>query len=435
MNYKNIKVTIFGLAKSGLAAAKRLHALGARVFVTELKKEVAEAQELKDLGIEYELGGHSPKSIEAAELIVVSPGIHLDLPLLLAAKKRNIAVISELELAYRLITKPLIALTGTNGKTTTVTLIGEMLMAGGLKTIVAGNIGFPLIEINETGLDYIVVEVSSYQLEGCIEFHPQISLILNIQPDHLERHGSMEEYIKQKERIFMNQSGDDCLIYNEDDPLVKKMARNCCCKTIGFAKDKANKIITLPPEEIKIPGRHNLENALAAAQAAYLCGVSKATVAKVLKTFPGVEHRIEFVAEIDGVAYYNDSKGTNPDSTIVAIETFAAKDLVLILGGRDKGTDLTPLVRLIKEKVKAVVLIGEAAKRFTKALKQTGYNSIYQADFSLPTAVHKARELAAAGDLILFSPACASFDMFNNYEERGSKFKELVLNEKEKKQS
>lgn len=408
MNLKNQHVTIFGLGKSGLAAEKKLISLGAKVRTTDSK-----------------FGEHTLDDIDGADLIVVSPGIHLDIPVLVEAKKRNIPIISEVELASYFLTKPIIAVTGTNGKTTTTTLIGEMLKAGGKRVAVAGNIGNPLVEIDDSNLDYIVVEISSYQLEAIDRFRPHISLILNIQPDHLERHHSMAGYIEQKVKIFKNQTGDDYLVYNQDDQAVVAMIKSAQAKKIGFAKYHSE-IITIAPSEIKIPGRHNLENALAAAQAAYLCGVSKAKVAQVLWTFPGVEHRLEFVTDHNGISFYNDSKGTNPDSTLVAIETFQGQGIILILGGRDKGVGLETLAQKIKQKVKAVVLIGEAAPRFESALRKTGFNSIHQADSSMEQAVAEARRLAIRGDVVLLSPACASFDMFNNFEERGKAFKKII---------
>ncbi|MBI5399996.1 UDP-N-acetylmuramoyl-L-alanine--D-glutamate ligase [Candidatus Saganbacteria bacterium] len=426
--FSNKRVSIFGLAKSGLAAARRLIKLNANVFVSErrLSEQIDPAiiNELNTLGIKSEFGGHSDKAIEKAELIVVSPGVHLDIPVLKKAQEKGIPIISEIELAARLLTKPIIAITGTNGKTTTTTLIGEMLRAGGKKIAIAGNIGLPLIEVADTNLDYIVVEVSSYQLETIDKFKPWVSVILNIQPDHLERHGSLESYINQKARIFMNQSGDDYIIYNLDDSDVVKMAQKSGAKLIGFSL-KQTAIIALSPAEIKIPGRHNLSNALAAAQAAYLCGVSPKQVADVLKTFPGVEHRIEFVAKINGVEYYNDSKATNPDSTLVALETFNNKKIILILGGRDKGVSLDKLVEKIKQNVRAVILIGEAAGRFRAALTSVGFSAIHPAS-SLADAVALSAKFAQPGDIVLLSPACSSFDMFDNYEERGRVFKKLV---------
>ncbi|MFH1541508.1 MAG: UDP-N-acetylmuramoyl-L-alanine--D-glutamate ligase, partial [bacterium] len=321
-------------------------------------------------------------------------------------------------------TKPIVAVTGTNGKTTTTTLIGEMLKAGGKKVAVAGNIGNPLVEVDDTNLDYVVAEISSYQLEASKDFKPWVSVILNIQPDHLARHGSMEEYIKTKAKIFGNQTGDDYLVYNQDDSQVVSMVKPAKAKMIGFTKEQAG-IITLNPEEIKIPGRHNLENSLAAAQAAYLCGIDKAIVAEVLKTFPGVEHRIEYVATKNGVEFRNDSKATNPDSTMVALDTYKGRGTILILGGSDKGTDLADLSNKVKQTVKEVVLIGEAADRFEQALRLVNFNSIHRAT-SLPEAVKKSYSLAGKDELVLLSPACASFDMFNNYEERGRVFKEVV---------
>ncbi|MFH1387250.1 MAG: UDP-N-acetylmuramoyl-L-alanine--D-glutamate ligase [bacterium] len=411
MNLTGKHVTVFGLGKSGLAAVKKLESVGSIVKTSDTK-----------------LGGHKLSDIEGSELIIVSPGIHLDIPVLEEAKKRQIPIISELELASYFLTKPIIAITGTNGKTTTTTLIGEILKAGGKKVAVAGNIGDPLVAVDDSQLDHIVVEVSSYQLETIDKFRPRISVILNIQPDHLERHHTMAEYIKQKAKIFKNQQGDDCVVYNEDDGEVRKMVREAKCEKQGFSKAKAAEIITIAPSEIKIPGRHNLENALAAASVANLCGIPKEVTAKVLKTFPGVEHRIEFVTRINNIDFYNDSKGTNPDSTMVAIETFAGKGIVLILGGKEKGVDLTPLINKIKASVKTVILIGEAAEIFAAALKDGGYDHYHQAGMSMEAGVKKAFSLAAPGDIVLLSPACASFDMFKNYEERGTVYKVICRN-------
>ena len=423
VDLKGKRVTVFGLGKSGMAAAKKLIAIGAVVRLTDANPR-ADVSAFDGLGLEIELGQHSSMIIEGDDLIVVSPGVHLDLPVLVEAAKRNIPIISELELASYFITKPIIAVTGTNGKTTTITLIGEMLKAGGKRVVLAGNIGLPLTEVDDTALDYVVVEVSSYQLEAIAGFRPRIGVILNIQPDHLERHHTMREYTGQKARLFLNQTGDDYLVYNQDDPAVAEMVKTARSKLLPFSASRPE-IITLPPAMIKIPGRHNLENALAAARVAALCGVGKESVAEVLRTFPGVEHRIEYVTTISGVEFYNDSKATNPDSTLVALATFKGRGLVLILGGRDKGVSLEALARAVKEDVKAVVLIGEAKARFEAALKSAGFAEIYPADTSLEEAVKKAFLAAGHGDIVLFSPACASFDMFENYEARGKAFKEI----------
>ncbi len=429
--FRKKNITIFGLGRSGIAAAKRLALLGANVLATDVKPAASfdqeVLQELKKLSIGLELGGHSPKTIESAELIIVSPGIHLDIPVLEQAKEKGIPIISEIELAYRLLKKPIIAVTGTNGKTTTATLIAELLKAGGKKVAVAGNIGSPLVEVDDSNLDYIVAEISSYQLEAIVEFRPWVSVVLNLEPDHLERHGSMEEYINQKARIFMNQTGDDYVIFNMDDSQVAKMVKNAKARTIGFSKSNSE-IITLKPDQIRIPGRHNLENSLAAAQAARLCGVTKETVAEVLRAFPGVEHRIEFVNSIDGIEFYNDSKATNPDSTLAALETFRGRGIVLILGGRDKGVALKLLCERIKEVVRDVVLIGEAAGRFKKALEAVDFRNNHGAG-SLDEAARISFNLAKPGEVVLLSPACSSFDMFANFEERGRAFKDAVKRE------
>ena len=428
MNYKNKNITVLGLAKSGFAAARKLASLGAKVLVSEVRPasaiDPALLKDLRKLKVDIELGGHSLRSIASAELIIVSPGVHLDIPVLEEARKRKLPIISEIELAYHLLKKPIIAVTGTNGKTTTTTLIGELLKAGGKKAAVAGNIGIPLVEIDDADLDLIVAEISSYQLESIVDFKPWISVILNIQPDHLERHRSMGEYMAQKSRILMNQRGDDYIVYNQDDPQVRDMVRGVRGKLIGFSKDHPE-IITISPSEIRIPGRHNLENALAAAQAAYLCGVSKEKVAEVLRSFAGVEHRIEFAGRINDIEFYNDSKATNPDSTLVALDAFDGRGIILILGGRDKGVSLDALVQRVKNGVKEVVLVGEASQRFRDALVDSGYQNIHEAG-AMEDAVRSAFRMGEPGDVILLSPACASFDMFSNFEERGRVFKQAV---------
>jgi len=423
------KVTIFGLGKSGAAAARRLTPLKAEVFISEKlpqdRIDPALVEEMKKLGVKMEFGGHTPKAIESAELIVMSPGIHLDLPEIIEARKKNIPVISEIELAFRFLSKPIIAVTGTNGKTTTATLIGEFLKAAGKRVAVAGNIGDPLIEVDDKDLDFIVVEISSYQLETIITFRPWISLILNLTEDHIERHKSMEAYGRAKSRIFMNQSKTDYVIYNADDKLVSEIVAAADARPVPFSRQNA----FLKLSDMKIPGEHNLENALAAAQAALISGVEGKVIEQVLKDFPGVEHRIEFVVEKKGVRFYNDSKGTNPDSTIVALKALSAgkKNIILILGGRDKGGSLSDLMSLVSDTVKQVILIGEAADRFKQALHKEKYQeTVLAQDFA--EAVNTAFKNAKPGDIVLLSPACASFDMFKNFEERGKRFKELAVN-------
>lgn len=421
------KVTVFGLGRSGAAVARKLAPLKARLTLTE---ESAEnkldpnlVSEMKRLGAGLELGGHTAAAIEGADLIVMSPGVHLDLPVILEARRKNIPIISEIELAYRFFSKPVIAVIGTNGKTTTSTLIGEFLKAGGRRAAVAGNIGSPLIEVSDQDLDFIVAEISSYQLETIVAFRPWISLILNLTEDHIERHKTLRDYAEVKARIFMNQKNTDYLIYNAEDKLVSEMVLSAEARRIPFSKNRS----FLNPHEIKIPGEHNLENALAAAQAALICGIKREVIDRVLKAFPGVEHRIEFVDEKNGVRFINDSKGTNPDSTIVALKslTNGKKNIVLIAGGRDKGGSLTDMCRLIKGLVKKVVLIGEAAPRFKEELAKNHYGEVVLSP-DLKSAVNTAYSLAEPGEIVLLSPACASFDMFLNFEERGRAFKELV---------
>lgn len=421
------KVTILGLGKSGVAAARRLVPLKSQVTVSEAlsenKLDPEAVSHLKALKVNLEIGGHTLSAIEGAELLVVSPGVHLDLPIILEARKRGIPVISEIELGCRFIHKPIIAVTGTNGKTTTATLIGEFLSAGGKKVMVAGNIGFPLVEVNDADLDFIVLEISSYQLETIVTFRPWISIILNLTEDHIERHRSILEYAAAKARIFLNQKKNDYVIYNAEDELVSQIVTKAEARQISFSV----KHPFLDPKKIKIPGEHNLQNSLAAAQAALICGIPQKTIDEVLQTFPGVEHRIEFVSEKKGVKFYNDSKGTNPDSTIVALKSLYQKDknIIVILGGRDKGGDLTDLVHIVSDAAKKVILIGEAAERFQKALKKDGYKDVVLAgDFK--EAVNTSYKLARTGDIVLLSPACASFDMFKNFEERGKTFKYLV---------
>ncbi len=402
LELKKKKVAVFGLGKSGTAVCEKLQSLGVDFFVSAT-----------------ECGGHTLKDLENTDLIVVSPGIHLDIPVLAEAKKRKIPILSEIELAFQLLKKPIIAVTGTNGKTTTTTLIGEMLKAGGKNVAVAGNIGVPLVSIDDSNLDYIVAEISSYQLEAIHDFKPWISLILNIQEDHLERHGSMQEYVKQKARIFENQTSNDYLIYNVEDPLVVKMVERAKSKKVPFSKQE--KI-----EKLRIPGQHNVENALAAKKAVEICGVGANVIKVVLETFPGVPHRIELVREIKGIKFYNDSKATNPDSTMVALKSFPGKNIILILGGKDKGTNLKPLREMVRQQAKQVVLIGEATERFRK----NGFEKAVLAQ-NLEEAVSKAYQLAEAGDIVLLSPACASFDQFKNFEERGKLFKQYVKNIKD----
>jgi len=440
---KNIRrAAVFGAGKSGIAVAKKLGRK--RVFLTEEKEHIdpKNLKLLKKLKIPFELGGHTKKALEGTDLIVVSPGVHLDIPILKKAERMKIPIIGEVELAYTFLKKPIIAVTGTNGKTTTTALIGQMLRDFGHKAAVAGNIGKPLISVNDPKLDYIVAEISSYQLETVKRFKPWISVILNITQDHLTRHRTMAEYTKAKAAIFKNQGSKDHLIYNLDDKRVASIAGTAKCDKIAFSRIsrvtggafiegrmiyfKNKKICAV--DDIRIKGEHNIENSLAAVSAAMLCKVSPASIRRTLMRFKGIEHRIEYVKKAGGVSFYNDSKGTNPDSTIVAVKTlYPAHRIVLILGGRDKMTDIAKMCKEVKEHVKDVVLIGEAKERFKKNLKKIGYKKIHEAS-TLAGAVKRSYKLAGPGDAVLLSPACASFDMFSDFEERGKVFKKIVAN-------
>ena len=442
------KISIIGLGVSGLAAAEKLSRQGERVFVSEIKqrKDIDRSilAKLDPLNVQTEFGKHSGRVIEDTKLLIMSPGVDPDQDIIRKARKKRIQIISEVELAFSFLKKPIIAVTGTNGKTTTVELIASILRDGRLNTVAAGNIGFPLIKVNDARLDYIVAEISSYQLEGIRDFRPLISAILNVTEDHLLRHKSMKNYMLSKARIFENQGQGDYLVYNHDDPIVRGLSKKAKCAKIPFSIKRGfdngiyieggriianilgKKTVICRTTEVRIKGTHNLENTLAAVAIAIICGITAESIRKTLKRFKGVEHRIEYVRKVKGVSFYNDSKGTNPDSTITAVNAISpSSGIVLILGGRDKKTSLTKLASIVKKKVKNVVLIGEAAERIRKSLEDIGYDKISSED-SIVSAVRRSLQLAQKGDAVLLSPACASFDMFSNYEERGRIFKRIV---------
>ena len=451
INIRGKNVTVFGLGQSGIACAKKLVELGANVTATEKRTEDEldknNVSMLRDLGVKLELGGHTSGSTEKSSLIVMSPGIHIDIPVIKDAKSRGVPVISEIELAFNFIKKPIIAVTGTNGKTTTVSLISEMLKSSGKRTVAAGNIGNPLISIDDKNLDIIVLEVSSYQLETIATFKPWISILLNITEDHMERHKSMDEYAKAKSRIFENQDSGGFTIYNADDRYIQSVINNSKAKLIPFslkqeleyglflrdngliAKLSSEEIEVCKKDEMKLIGGHNIENALASVAAGLISGINLQSIKKTLSNFEGLEHRIEHVKTLSGVDFYNDSKGTNPDSTIAALKTLGS-NIVLIAGGKDKGVDISHLVAEIKKTSRITILIGEAKKRFHDALTSQGFNNVLSAS-SLQDAVKTAFEKAKKGDKVLLSPACSSFDMFRNFEERGALFKDTVMALKE----
>ena len=446
MDFKNKYVLILGLARSGSAAAIKLSNLGAHVTISDIKprETFKNADALESKGIKLVFEGHPLTLLDNCDLLVLSPGIPSDIKIVTEAKKRNIPVISELELGYRFAASPIIAITGTNGKTTTTTLIGEILKNDGKRVTVAGNIGIPLVSEVEKALenDYLVVEVSSFQLENILYFKPKISIILNITEDHLNRHKTFENYVNIKARIFENQTEEDYTILNYDDAVVRELARYaksdvwffsrkdvvrqgaCIENDMIVIKNKGKTYPIAKVNEIGIKGSHNLENALAAACSTYLANSKVSSIAKTLKSFRGIEHRLEFVAEINGIKFINDSKATNPDAAQKAIEAVDGP-IILIAGGYDKKSDYTDFVKSFDGKVKKLILIGETADAIENAAIKQGFLNVEKVN-SLKEAVMCGYRAASCEDTVLLSPACASWDMFANFEERGRLFKEAV---------
>jgi len=418
---------------------------GAHVFVSDAavaEKLQSSLPRLQSEHIEYEVGKHTNRVYEC-ELMVISPGVPSTSPVVLEAQKRKLNVVSELEVGSWFCRAPMVAITGSNGKTTTTTLTGRILRDAKKKHVVAGNIGTPfssvVLELAET--DVAVLEVSSFQLDFIDEFRPTISVLLNITPDHMDRYDhSMEKYAASKARVFINQQADDVLIYNSDDPWTNKVVSEAQCRTIGLsvlqtltqgAFVEQGKLVTsingtrteiIDIDQIFIKGMHNLYNSMAAVLVGQLLGINAASVRSSLKTFEGVEHRLEFVRTLNGVSYYNDSKATNVDSVWFALQAFK-EPIVLFLGGRDKGNDYSRLVELVRKQVKAIVALGESADFVEQSFKGA---TVIKKSSSMEEAVDIARFLAQPGDVVLLSPACASFDWFKNYEHRGEVFKELV---------
>ncbi|MGI6491519.1 MAG: UDP-N-acetylmuramoyl-L-alanine--D-glutamate ligase [Peptococcaceae bacterium] len=448
MKLKNKRALVVGAGKSGLAVASFLADKGAAVTLTDASQPVFPEGELERLvaaGVRLALGGYPEVKQDSYDLVVMSPGIPLTVEPAQLASKHGIALTGEMELAYRFCRALLVAVTGTNGKTTTTALLGEIFKQSGKRTLVAGNIGIPLVkEVERYGQqDIIVAEVSSFQLETTTDFKPKIALILNITPDHLDRHGTMEGYINAKAKIFTNQNAGDCTILNYDDPLTRSLADRTPARVIWFSRREElqegvyvveGRIIAnlggvaefiCRKDEIGIPGAHNLENALAAIAVARTMGVAIPDLVHTLKTFQGVPHRLEFVAEIDGVRYINDSKGTNPDASIKALEAYSER-IVLIAGGKNKGSNFDAFAEKIKEKARVLVVLGQSAAAIAAAARAKGFEEILYAN-NFEEAVLLAHQAARPGEIVLLSPACASWDMFENYEERGGLFKKIVM--------
>src|SRR3989338_2348123 len=446
LEVKGKKLLILGLARTGVAAARLANSLGADVMVSDIKSQEELNEHIKMLegaDVRFFLGYHTESLLKGIDLIVVSPGIQGTIPILLKARNMGIKIVSEIEFAYNFLQVPVIAITGTNGKTTTTKLINELLIAAGYRSLGLGNIGTPLSEfaLNSQEYDYLVVEVSSFQLEEVVNFKPFISLILNITPDHMDRYKGIEEYSRTKYRIFEKQKKKDFLVLNYDDLMLRKLSPQTGASVLYFStKEVINNGCFVKGGEIffgfqnsvkavcslcdvKLEGLHNLENALAAITACSLCHVEPETIKKVLSEFKPPSHRIEFVRELNGVRFINDSKGTNVGAVVKSLMSYSSP-IILIAGGRDKKGDFDMLRDLVKSKVKKLVLIGEAKEKIKKSLN--GFtHSINASDMN--DAVKKSFEAASSGDIILLSPGCASFDMFNSYEERGVAFRRAVM--------
>jgi UDP-N-acetylmuramoylalanine--D-glutamate ligase len=446
MELNNKRVLVVGLGKSGLAAARFLKAQGARVTVSDIRRAdlIAELPALLDEGIMVETGSHGLLTFRRQDLIVVSPGVPVDTPELTQVRALGTTILGEFELGTSFLKGEIAAITGSNGKTTTTTLLGEMLKASGRPTLVGGNIGTPVVDMvaESTPETWSVLEVSSFQLETIQSFHPRIAAVLNITPDHLDRHGSFENYAAAKARITENQTAEDFLILNAEDVETQKIAAMTRAQIFWFsarrqvkqgafahgesilfrAQENGTAEPVMPLAEIPLPGAHNVENVLAAVCAAKLAGAQNEAIRTAVAAFQAVEHRLEFVRELDGVRWYNDSKATNVDATTKAVEAFPG-GIWLILGGKDKDSDYSTLAPLLRERVRAVITIGSAAEKIETAL--AGVVKIERAE-TMERAVAWAREQATQGDTVLLAPACSSFDQFENYEHRGRVFKQLV---------
>ncbi len=445
LELKQKTVTILGLGRSGLACAQELLNAGCDLILSDSRPTeelLSLTAHLSEQRVRVEGGGHSSACLDA-DLIVMSPGVSVNLPIIQAAIADGVPVIGEVELAFQLRPDvPIIAITGTNGKTTTTTLIGEILAAAGLKAPVGGNIGLPLVSLVHAPADWVVAEISSFQLETVRHFRPKIGVFLNFSDDHLDRHGSREQYLATKRRLFEQQRADDWVILNADDPTVAGLAGMVPARVLYFSAHRdlpAGVMIkdgwiihrtaqgdqtVMPVNEIPLRGRHNLENVLASVCVGVILKVLAGPMRRAIAAFRGVEHRIEPVRALNGVLYVNDSKGTNYASTVKAIEAFD-EPLVLIAGGRDKGGAINDFLDAVVRKVRHTILLGEAAPYFERMLHNVGYTAVSVAT-DLQHAVNLARAIAHSGEVVLFSPACTSFDMFKNYEERGRAYKSIV---------
>ena len=440
------RVAVVGLARSGVAAARLLQAAGARVYASDAKplESLSEdARALSRLGVTLVAGDGAGDGVVGAELVVVSPGVPLESSQLAPARAVGIPVVGEIELAWRAMEADTIAITGTNGKTTTTALTGALLAEEPRPVLVAGNIGTPLAvhALDFPGDGVVVCEVSSFQLETIETFQPRVAVVLNVTPDHLDRHRTFAAYLEAKARIFANQTAADCAVLNADDGPTQALAERTRARVVWFSRQRpldygvfvhdgwivaklnGHAETIAPLADIFLRGQHNVENVLAATACALWAGLAPAAIRRGIARFRGVPHRIEFVRDLHGVHYYNDSKGTNVASTIKALESFAGR-IVLIAGGVGKGQDFAPLAAAAQGRVSQAILLGEDAAKIAGVLEPAGIPVRFAV--SIEAALHAARAAAAPGAVVLLSPACASFDMFDNYEHRGDVFRGLV---------
>lgn len=459
--YKDKEVVVLGLAKSGVAVAQLFHALGAKVVANDRKERhlCPEAEILETLGISVVCGGHPEHLIhEGVSLLIKNPGIPYTIPPIIQAEQLGIEIVTEVEVAYHVSELSFIGITGSNGKTTTTTWVSEILRAADRPHLVAGNIGTPLCEAVrevEPSIQEVLVELSSFQLKGISAFRPRVACLLNIYESHLDYHLTMEDYIRSKSKIFVNQTIDDVAVINWDDPSCRQLMKDIKSRILPFSTkerlesgvylakgaDDADIVCRIDAEHgeqkvvsvssLGIPGEHNVENALAAVAVSLALGVDIPSIAAALQHFRGVEHRLEFVRELNGVQFYNNSKATNAVATVKALESFQ-KPIVLIAGGQDRGVDFAELKPYLGERVKAMVTLGEASDKLHRVAQEAGMSACTwiqeknDAVEALDQAVKAACEYAQEGDIVLLSPACASWDMFTSYEERGHIFKQSV---------
>ncbi|MDF2520326.1 MAG: UDP-N-acetylmuramoylalanine--D-glutamate ligase [Clostridia bacterium] len=447
MQIKDRKALVIGAAVSGIPTVKKLYEMGAHITLNDKKssEEIEKMLAKADVqGIRIVGGEHPVELAKQCDFVIVSPGVPLEQPIIEKARELGKEVIGEIELAYRLTKTPIAAITGTNGKTTTTALLGEIMKESGRQTFVTGNIGNAMIsEVdNAKQEDIFVLEASSFQLDTIADFKPTVAAILNVTPDHMDRHKTLDNYIAAKCKVFKNQTEEDYSILNMDNEVTATLEDRTKGKVLFFSRKQTlkegafvednNLVVALNGKketvinvaDIFIPGPHNLENSLAAALMAYCLGVKAQVIGKVLKDFRGVEHRVEYVDEVNGVTYYNDSKGTNTDASIQAVLAMS-RPIVLIAGGYDKGGEFDDFIKTFDGRVKEMVLIGKTADKIEQTARRYGFNAIHRAD-SFEDAFDLCTKLAVPGDCVLLSPACASWGMFNNFEERGRIFKSLV---------